>query len=467
MIRMLLNRVAKPWMPFSRWLGNAPIEDSLDRRNAPFLQVVLILIIVWAPISAAIALAQSLSQPTIVYSQVLLRLADDISGIACVCGSLWLVRRGKLRAATKLFLGFLTLSMAMVYAAYGIERIPADMLPLLLLAIGGQVLGRRALWTVFAAMVASLLAAYLSEVLFIHPQAAMYAHGLVKVATIGVIYLCVALVVDQTVVALRQAIIESHERERALDKLSRTLQSEIMNHRLAQEKLMHVHKIEAVNRIAAGVAHDFGNVLGVISGYADQCESISDRGMPAMIEAMEDIGEAARTAAHLNRQLLDFSRRSTTRNEVFDLSQAARTALRLVRPTFTADVVVTLDESAVPVPVMFDRSHFDLIVLNMAANARDAMPAGGTFRIACEKQHDTALIEFRDTGMGMDATTLTRLFEPFFTTKTAGKGTGLGLTLVSELVQGAGGTVSVTSAPGDGTRFRLTLPLARPMAGLA
>lgn len=467
MTRPLIKLLARPLAPVSGWLTSAPIEDSLDRRNAPFLQVVLLLIIVWAPVSATIALVQSLQQPTLQYAQMFLRLADDLFGIACVCTSLWLVRRGRLRAATRLFLGFLTLSMAAVYIAFGIERIPADMLPLLLLAIGGQILGRRALWYVFAAMVASLFAAYLSEVLFIHPRGVWSPHGLVKVATIGVLYFCVALVIDQTVVALRQAIIESQVREQALDKLSRTLQAEILNHRLAQEKLMHVHKIEAVNRIAAGVAHDFGNVLGVISGYADQCESLSDRGMPAMIEAMEDIGDAARTASRLNRQLLDFSRRSTTHNEVFDLSQAARTALRLVRPTFPGIVTVTLDEFAEPLPVFFDRSHFDLIVLNMAANARDAMPEGGRFHMTCSGLPGLAMIRFRDTGTGMDPAVMARLFEPFFTTKGAGKGTGLGLTLVSELVQGAGGEVAASSLPGEGTEFRITLPLATRVVSLA
>jgi signal transduction histidine kinase/ActR/RegA family two-component response regulator len=233
------------------------------------------------------------------------------------------------------------------------------------------------------------------------------------------------------------------------------------------------HKMEAVGRLAGGVAHDFNNILTVING----CSDILLDTLPAGDSGRELIGEikkAGERGVALTRQLLAFSRKQMTQPQVVDLCKLVRDLEGMLRRLVREDVVVVLNLHPAPLPVFVDPGQIEQVLMNLVINARDAMPAGGTITITtdCVEQVYSAtksgklppgphvLLKVADTGCGMDAETKARIFEPFFTTKERGKGTGLGLATAYGVVQQSGGVIEVTSAPGRGTAFRIRLPLA-------
>jgi signal transduction histidine kinase len=173
---------------------------------------------------------------------------------------------------------------------------------------------------------------------------------------------------------------------------------------------------------------------------------------------------AARRGLAVTSRLLSFSREEATELEVFNADEALRELLPMVCQLFEANVRVSLALSEGPTPIRFDRSQFELVILSMAANARDAMPEGGHFQLgACpSKQRPAESIEVTliDSGHGMSDEVKSRMFDAFYTTKPAGSGTGLGLAVVKDLVVEAGGCIDVESSPGQGTQFRIRLPRA-------
>ena len=236
-----------------------------------------------------------------------------------------------------------------------------------------------------------------------------------------------------------------------------------------EEQVRHSVKMEAVGRLAGGVAHDFNNLLNVISGYAE----LGLRRLPPESDARRHVGEilrAAERAATLTRQLLTFSRRQVVPPRVIDLNAIVADMDGLIRRLIGEDVDLTTRPSPETLIVRVDPGQMEQVLMNLAVNARDAMPGGGRLVV------ETALVELdagsvgdlppgryaaltvRDTGCGMDAETASRIFEPFFTTKAEGKGTGLGLSTVWGIVKQSGGTVTVESRPGLGTAFRVLLP---------
>jgi signal transduction histidine kinase/ActR/RegA family two-component response regulator len=240
-----------------------------------------------------------------------------------------------------------------------------------------------------------------------------------------------------------------------------------------QADLVRSQKMEAVGRLAGGVAHDFNNLLTVILGYAGAVGSALPEGSPQHANVQRVI-EAAKRAAGITSQLLALGRRQVLRREAFDLSEQTARILELLRRLVGEDVLVevVLDRS-LPM-VSADRAQFEQVLLNLVVNARDAMPSGGTMRIETRPattldavRADTtfdpsrfAVVSVADTGVGMDAGTLTRIFEPFYTTKEQGKGTGLGLAVVYGAIKQGEGHVLVESEPGRGSRFTVLLPLA-------
>jgi signal transduction histidine kinase len=227
--------------------------------------------------------------------------------------------------------------------------------------------------------------------------------------------------------------------------------------------------MEATGRLASGIAHDFNNILGVILGFASQ----RHRGEPgadhraradALEESLEGVEIAARRGAAISRKLLRFGRHDVARVESFDAGHAMEELRPMLRQLFDADIQMETQIDPAPLPVRLDRSQFELMVLNIAANARDAMLGGGRFSIAAGRVQTESgqcvEIGLADTGHGMSEEVLRRAFEPFYTTKPADSGTGLGLSVVRDLAENAGGTVEVVSTPGSGTLFRILLPLA-------
>jgi PAS domain S-box-containing protein len=249
---------------------------------------------------------------------------------------------------------------------------------------------------------------------------------------------------------------------------------DITERRLLEEQLRQSQKLEAIGRLAGGVAHDFNNILMSIMGAADLLMMQLGRDDPARGEANE-IKQSVDRGAGLTRQLLAFSRRQATRSRLFELDAVVRgmdTMLRrLMGPEIELEIVAARD----PVHVVADSGHIEQVVLNLVVNARDAMPQGGRITVRVEEieldeMAASALVEAQpghyarlsvtDTGTGIDEATRARLFEPFFTTKEQGKGTGLGLSIVYGIVKQSGGYITVASEAGRGATFLIYLPRA-------
>ena len=231
---------------------------------------------------------------------------------------------------------------------------------------------------------------------------------------------------------------------------------DVTDRRTLEEELRQSQKMEAVGRLAGGIAHDFNNLLTAISGYGELALTKLD-GVPAR-EYVEEMQRASERAAQLTRQLLAFSRRQVLQFEVVDVNAVVADLERMLARLLGAgiDLDVRLDASLAPTKA--DPGQLQQVVLNLALNARDAMPDGGTLTIATANEGPNVVLTVSDTGEGMDEETLARVFEPFFTTKPAGEGTGLGLATVYGIVKQTGGEVSVRSARGEGTIFEVSLP---------
>lgn len=253
-----------------------------------------------------------------------------------------------------------------------------------------------------------------------------------------------------------------------------TIARNITEQRLAEDQLRQAQKMEAIGRLAGGVAHDFNNILGIIVACS---ELLRDRvsAIPGLQQYVDNIRKASDRGASLTRQLLSFSRRKPAHPIVMDLNERLRETAKLLRPLMGDDVEVMLVNRAGAALIEADPGQIDQIVMNLAVNARDAMPKGGkliletsevNFDDAFARQHPPmtaghyVLLAVSDSGIGMDQSVVSRIFEPFFTTKEVGKGTGLGLANVYGIVQQSQGHVFVYSEPGKGTTFKVYLPSA-------
>lgn len=240
-----------------------------------------------------------------------------------------------------------------------------------------------------------------------------------------------------------------------------SVQRDVTRETSLQRELEQARRVEALGRMAGGIAHDFNNLLGIIRGYAELLlkypGSEADRNA-----ALEEVIRAADRGARLTSQLLAYGRRQVLRPQAVDLSEALASMEEMLRRLLGEGVTLSV---TVPGPtwVKVDPSRFEQVVMNLVANARDAMPAGGRLTIeAVRRGGEGAPVALRvsDTGEGMPPDVLSHVFEPFFTTKKAGKGTGLGLATVYGIVVQSGGSISVESAPGAGTTFEVLLPPA-------
>jgi PAS domain S-box-containing protein len=245
--------------------------------------------------------------------------------------------------------------------------------------------------------------------------------------------------------------------------------TDVTERRALEQKLQQAQRLEAVGRLAGGVAHDFNNVLQVIEGYA---ASLQERAAPGRdTEELAEVVAAAERAASLTRQLLAFSRRQVLQPVVLDLNAIVIETKRLLARMIGEDVEMAIElDDALP-HVRADRGQIEQVLANLVVNARDAMPGGGRVSIETHPYdlvgapHEPALpkgtyvrLRVTDTGLGMDAETAARAFDPFFTTKGEGHGTGLGLATVHGIVTQSGGHVSILSAPGEGTTICILLP---------
>ncbi len=239
----------------------------------------------------------------------------------------------------------------------------------------------------------------------------------------------------------------------------------------AEGALRQAQRMEAIGQLTGGVAHDFNNILMIIKGNVHRLRR--DLTEPKLVRKLDMIDTAAQRGENLTRQLLAFSRRQNLTPTVIDLAQRVREFRSLLAPSLRGDIEIRIDVPSRITAVRVDVSELELAVLNLAVNARDAMPNGGTIEIGVrpvtlrgEPAYDRLQGEFvalsvADTGAGIPPDVVARIFEPFFTTKDVGKGTGLGLSQVYGFAKQTGGTVTVWSRPGVGTTFTLYLPRSR------
>jgi PAS domain S-box-containing protein len=247
---------------------------------------------------------------------------------------------------------------------------------------------------------------------------------------------------------------------------------EAAERRALEHALARAQRMDSIGQLAGGVAHDFNNILTAILGNLEQCRADLSPGDP-MQSALAEAEQAARRAAELTRQLLTFSRNHVVESRVFDLNAQTREADRMLRRLVGASVEIRTELAPGLRAVRMGPGQFEQVLVNLAVNARDAMPGGGTITIAtravdvdaelaAERPHLDAgpHVEVRvsDTGSGMPQETLDRVFEPFFTTKAPGAGTGLGLAVCYGIIRQAGGDITVTSETGRGSTFRILLP---------
>ncbi len=239
-----------------------------------------------------------------------------------------------------------------------------------------------------------------------------------------------------------------------------------------QEHLAQALKVQAIGRLAGGVAHDFNNVLGIILGYSEHVLEQLHRSDPLREQVQEGIA-AARRSADLTRQLLAFSGKQVLKPDVLDLNALIRNLDKMLRRLIDEDIELVLSLADDLAPVLVDPGPMEQVIVNLALNARDAMPTGGKLVIetanATLDETEAARgwdvkpgrylrLVVTDTGCGMDKEVLSQVFDPFFTTKEAGKGTGLGLPTVLGIIKQSGGGIAVRSEPGRGTTCEICLP---------
>jgi two-component system cell cycle sensor histidine kinase/response regulator CckA len=247
---------------------------------------------------------------------------------------------------------------------------------------------------------------------------------------------------------------------------------DITEHKRLEDQLRQAQKMEAIGQLAGGVAHDFNNLLMVMQAHTDRIRDNLTSGDPLYADA-EEVHSAVTKAASLVAQLLAFSRKQLLQPKVLDVSVVLKDVGKMLARVLEANIDFRIETQPNLARVKADQGQLEQAILNLAVNARDAMPAGGMLVLEAhncsfERSHtwqhssldpgDYVVLSITDTGTGMNAETQRRVFEPFFTTKSPGKGTGLGLSMVYGVVKQSGGAISVSSELGKGTTFKIFLP---------
>lgn len=251
-----------------------------------------------------------------------------------------------------------------------------------------------------------------------------------------------------------------------LQAARRTLADRVQQRTLAleqaQEAVLRTERMNTLAMMGAGLAHDLNNLLGAVKGSADLAVMNLEDGIAPGKDELERIALAAERASLLTRRLMEFARREKEELRPMDLGQAVKAmeaTLRLLLPKSVAFLMQVPANG--PLAVLTSRVRLEQMMVNLVANAGDAMPSGGVLRIRVDQagpDTDEAMIEVVDSGVGMTPDVLAKIFDPFFTTKAPGKGTGLGLSSLKAMVEEGGGRLEVESAPGQGARFRILVP---------
>lgn len=437
------------------WLDNVPVDDPVDRRNAPSFQVLMLLLASSAPLLWLYRLS--------LLDEVPWRPSETGSLVASllVCAmaafSFALVRRGRFQWAVRQMLVVVALAILATYSTAGLAAQQYEIpLQLMWLFVSGAMVGRRALWAMFVVLCAAFFLGGATDVAAGRIDNHVYGDAVIN----SVMFLVIAIVVDRTGSALRGSLAEATARGQALAAANARLEQETAARERAREQLLHAQRVEAVGRMASGVAHDFNHLLGLVLGYAARARQAEPGDASAMEAALDGVEAAARRGVAVAGKLTRFSRSDITRAECFDAADAVRAMLPMLRQTLGAGVVLDSVIEPVPLPVRCDPAQLELVLLNLAANAADAMPAGGRVQLVAGAVDGRLQLAFSDTGEGMDEGVRSRALEPFFTSKPAGQGTGLGLSVAADVLVDAGGGIALDSTRGIGTTVHLWLPLA-------
>ncbi len=256
----------------------------------------------------------------------------------------------------------------------------------------------------------------------------------------------------------RRTVLEVRSTPEFLPGLHLFVVRDITQHRITEEQLRQAQKMEAVGQLAGGIAHDFNNLLTVIAGYGEIARRRIGAG-PGSGE-LEEIVRAAGRAGDLTKQLLAFARRQVLEPVLLDVNAVVAGLVPMLSRLIGEAIEIAMLAGRELPPVLADRAQLEQVVINLAINARDAMPAGGTLAIETSVAEDHVRLAVSDTGTGIDPGSLERIFEPFYTTKDVGLGTGLGLATVHGIVSQSGGHVEVRSEHGLGSTFTVFLPAA-------
>jgi signal transduction histidine kinase/CheY-like chemotaxis protein len=455
------------------WFAKVPVDDPVDRSNAFFMQFFFAFYGCLQPLNKLYILSHA-NLHLLMFSRshelrgtsipFFVDLATDVAMSASAWMGFYLIRRGLFRQAVRQFLTVVIASAVVYFAVTGIVDTRDDSIFFVAMIIAGLMLGRRALWYVYGGILLAYFAGMTVETLF-PPPLPRFLRGLYAgMPGTMYAYLAVAVVLDRSVQSLRK----SYEQ---VNSQHQQLQREIAEREQAREQLLHAQKMDAVGRLASGIAHDIHNVLGIVLGFArtrQRLDEPHDDLAPVaqeLADALEGTELAARRGAAVCRKLLNFSRRSVTMTETFDVAVALRELRPLLQQLLPPNIRLEIKTSVSPLPIHFDRNQFELALLNLVTNARDAMQEGGVCVVGAEEYDDSQIeITIRDSGIGMSVEAVEHAFEPFFTTKPMGLGTGLGLSVVYDLVHRANGTIAIDSTPGVGTEVKIRLPRTETVA---
>ena len=427
-----------------RWLRAAPVADPVDRRNAPMLQIVLLLFAT-LPMLAWGYRAFFVDIPWRQGEQASMLLSIGTSLVAL--SGMVLIRRGRFRWAARQLLMVFAVSLCVSYwtAGFGAQRFEQPVLAVFM-AIAALVVGRSALWAMFL----SICLAFALGVKADLPNADVdIGDGLISAA----IFLLIAIVLDRTSASLRSSLLEATRRAEDLEAARARLEQEVEQRRLIEDRLVHAQKVQAVARLASGLNHDFSHLLMLVLGYTRQGQQASDIGEAR--QALAGVESAARRANAVSQKLLVFSRQGERFVQTIDLSNVVEELHPLLKQSLQPGVGLRLDLT----PGLFveaDASEIELVLLNLVSNANDATRQGDLVELTTRRSGEgRVLLTCRDTGVGLSEDARQHLFDSFFTTKPEGQGAGLGLAMIYDVMERQGGRVWAESAPDMGATFSL------------
>ncbi|HTP51827.1 MAG TPA: ATP-binding protein [Anaeromyxobacteraceae bacterium] len=451
------------------WLNRMPGSDPLERTHSLAIQT--------ACLVAALALGVGLFRGVQVGAPTPLLVRDSVN-LVIVATSVLLLRLGRTRIAWRLLVVGISANYLFWLALLGLEFNRYELLQLAIsLTAMALLLGRRWLWLGFLAAAAAVVVAALRDAGYLWssgPLPASVPAITLPGATIAVMGI-IAVLLDRFGLTVRQALDAALVRERDLGRANLALRDEAAAHLRTSALLVESQKMEAIGRLAGGVAHDFNNILTSIVCSAHLARQGLLPQEPARADLDQVLDDAER-AASLTRQLLAFARRQVVEPQRVNVAELVRRLEKMMRRLLGEDVELVIEAPHLAHLVLIDPGQLEQVLVNLTVNAQDAMPQGGVLSIRVKDGRDdpaagarlpspTAtgewiLLEVTDNGVGMGPEVRDRVFEPFFTTKGQGRGTGLGLATCRSIVEQAGGTIFVSSEVGAGTTFRVYLPSA-------